>query len=458
MKLPQGPQTPAIVQMLQWIARPMPYMEECAKKYGDIFTLHLSFPILFVSHPQAIQQILTSDNKDFTAPSRANQLFAPLLGKNSVITLEGEPHFRQRQLITPPFHGERMKTYTEVITKITESVMGQWRIGQSVDARAAMQAITMRVIMQAVFGLHEGERAEELERLLAIMLEEGGSSPLRAALLYIPILQQDLGTWYPWGRFLRRRQRVNELIYAEIRERRAQADTSRTDILSLLMAAQDENGVGMTDEELRDELMTLLTAGHETTATALAWALYWIHKFPEVKEKLLAELDTVPDKSDLNTLLKLPYLNAVCNETLRIYPVAMLTFPRSVKNTLTLSGHELQPGTLVMGAIYLTHQREDLYPNPKQFRPERFLERQYSPYEFVPFGGGARRCVGTAFAQLEMKLVLATILSSLNLDLATKGDILPRRRGLVTGPDRVIELVVQGQRQVKTSLLEKVSS
>ncbi|MUG98436.1 cytochrome P450 [Scytonema sp. UIC 10036] len=447
-KLPNTVRTPGLIQILHWILSPMGQMEACAKRYGDIFTLNLMRPVVFVSNPQALQQILTSDTKEFEAPSDWNTVFEPMLGKNSVITLSGEAHRRQRQLLMPPFHGDRMKVYGQVMSQVTEEVMSQWQIDKPFSVRNAMQAIALRVIMQAVFGLYNSDRAEEIEKTLCLLLDERENTPIRVLQLYFPALQKDLGPQSPWGKFLRNRAKAHQLLQEEIQERREQPDASRTDILSLLMAATDEDGQPMTDEELRDELMTLLIAGHETTATGLTWAIYWIHKLPEVKEKLQAELDSLSDLTDYSTLLKLPYLNAVCCETLRIYPVGMLTFPRVVKTPVSMCGYDLKPGTILLGSIYLTHQREDLYPEPKLFKPERFLERQFSPYEYLPFGGGVRRCIGTAFAQFEMKVVLATILSQLDLALVTKNDIKPKRRGLVTGPHRPIEMAVISPHQV----------
>ncbi|MBD2167097.1 cytochrome P450 [Calothrix membranacea FACHB-236] len=456
MKLPNGPKSPAFVQMLQWIFQPMPFMAACAERYGDIFTMQLNPPVVFVSNPEALQQILTSDTKEFAAPSDWNKVFEPMLGKNSVITVSGEVHRRQRQLLMPPFHGDRMRTYGQVINDVTAQVISQWEIGKTFCARSAMQIITMRVIMQAVFGLYEGPRAQELEQVLATMLNE--NSPLRVVELYFPALRLDFGPRSSWGRFLRRRQRVHQLLNEEIQERRENPDPSRTDILSLLMAARDEAGEAMTDEEIRDELMTLLTAGHETTATALTWALYWIHKLPSVQQKLVQEIDSLGENSDPSSVFKSPYLNAVCCEALRIYPVGMLTFPRVVKTPVSLCGHDLEPGTIVLGSIYLTHQREDLYPQHQEFKPERFLERQFSPYEFLPFGGGARRCIGMAFAQFEMKVILAKILSSWDLALVDQNlEILPKRRGLVTGPNRSIQLIAKKQHQLPSRTLESSS-
>lgn len=459
MKQLQGPQSPTFVQILQWIFRPMSYMEECARRYGDLFTMRLGTdfdPIVFVSNPKALQQILSNDTtKQFAAPGDMNRIFEAFVGKQSVITLSGVQHQRQRQLMMPPFHGDRMRTYAETIAKVTEEIMSSWQVGQSFSARSATQTITLRVIMQAVFGLYDGPRAQQLEKLLSEMLDKG-STPLSVIMLYFPFLQKDLGAWSPWGQFCRRLEQVDKLIYEEIRERRANFDPSRTDILNLLMAARDEAGEAMTDEELRDELMTLLTAGHETTATALAWAFYWIHKIPEVREKLLAELDTLGENPDPNAIFKLPYINAVYCETMRIYPVGMLTFPRVVQEPVNLAGYDLQPGTVLIGSIYLTHRRKDLYPESEKFNPERFLERQFSPYEFLPFGAGARRCIGFAFAQFEMKMVLAKVLSTLDLELADNTEVKPVRRGLVTAQNRSIQLLVKGKRTVKPRSLEAV--
>jgi cytochrome P450 len=313
-----------------------------------------------------------------------------------------------------------------------------------------MQRISLRVILRAVFGLAEGARYQQLEQLLSSMLE-GIGSPLSASLLYFPFLQRNLGPLSPWASFMRRLNQIDQLLYTEIQERREQPDPSRTDILSLLMSARDEMGAAMTDEELRDELMTLLIAGHETTATALTWTLYWIHHLPKVREKLLQELDSLGDARDSSAIFRLPYLNAVCAETLRIYPIGMLTFPRVVKTPLQLMGYQLEPDTILVGCIYLTHHRQDLYPEPKQFKPERFLERQFSPYEYLPFGGGSRRCIGMAFAMFEMKVVLATVLSRYDLALADNRPVRPLRRGL-TSASSDVRLVVTDQRLQKSGV------
>jgi cytochrome P450 len=445
MSLPNGPATPAIWQMFHWITNPFSFMRDCTRDYGDCFTVKLGekfAPVVFFSHPQALQTILTSDDsKVFDAPGELNGLFEPFLGTQSVIGLSGDRHRRMRQLMMPPFHGERMRSYGQLIGEITENVIRSWTVGQSFEVRESMQAISMRVILGAVFGLAAGSRYQQLEKLLGTMLDEM-SNPLSVSLLYLPILRQDFGSLSPWGSFVRRRQQVDQLIYDEIAERRSQPDSARNDILTLLMSARDEAGETMTDVELRDELMTLLVTGHETTATALTWALYWVQKFPKVRDRLLQELQELDDPNDANALLRLPYLNAVCSETLRIYPVGMLTFPRVVSKPVEVMGHSLEPGTIVIGSIYLTHHREDLYPDSDQFRPERFLERQFSPFEHLPFGGGSRRCIGMAFALFEMKVVLSKILSHAELILANTNPVQPVRRGLTSGASPV-QLVVK---------------
>ncbi|MDB9453740.1 cytochrome P450 [Dolichospermum circinale] len=453
--LPQ-PKGLSIIQVLNWIFRPMPYMVECAKKYGDVFALKLQGnlpPMLFVYSPEAMQQVLSNDQKELEAPGDLNSIFEYLLGKNSVISLSGKAHQRQRQLIMPPFHGERMRTYAELIENITIKVFNQQPKNQSFNIRNITQDITLQVMMEAVVGIYEGERAEKLKHFLCEILEQG-STPWRVIFLYFPKLKETFGISEIWRQQMKKQQQADQLIYQEIRERRENFDPKRTDILNLLISAEDENGQPMTDAELRDELMTLLVAGHETTATAISWAFYWIHKFPEVKEKLLAELDSLGENYDSNTVFKLPYLTAVCNETLRICPVGMLTFPRRVKTPISLCGYQLEPGTIVMGSIYLAHHREDTYPEHEKFRPERFLEKQFSPYEFLPFGGGARRCIGLAFAQMEMKLILAKVLKTWSIKLVDTHEIKPKRRGLVTGPSSPINLEIQNIRQPKSAILQ----
>ncbi|MFB2968914.1 cytochrome P450 [Aerosakkonema sp. BLCC-F183] len=445
-KQPQSVKVSRILQTFRGILWPIKYLEKAFLEYGDIYKAEFAgFPTqVVIANPQAIQQIFTADPKLFNS-GEANKILQPLFGNYSLLLHDGEYHQRQRKLLIPPFHGERMKAYGEIVCDIAEEVISKWTIDKPFEARSSMQEISLRVILRTIFGLDEGERYEKLRQLLTLLLDTTGS-PLRSSFVFLEVLQKDLGAWSPWGKFLRLKQQINELLYAEIRERRAKNDLSGEDILTLMMSARDEEGQPMTDEELKDELMTLLFAGHETTATALAWALYWIHRQPEVREKLLIELDTLGENPDANAIAKLPYLNAVCSETLRIYPVLLFALPRITKAPVEIMGYRFAANTMLSPCIYLVHHREDLYPEPKRFKPERFLERQYSPYEFFPFGGSNRRCIGMAFAMFEMKLVLATILSKLELSLADNRPVVAARRGITMAPVGGVRLVLKGQR------------
>ncbi len=439
---------PEPLQALQWILDPVGLMQSNYKELGDIFRAHLlwrgSEPLVLVNSPEAVRYILSRDGgPEFSAPGEVNHILAQIVGWQNLMLLDGDRHRERRKLVMPPFHGERLKAYGQLIQTITREAIAS--AANPIDTRKLVQKITMRVILQAVFGLHAGERYQELERLLALRLDTA-STPLASAILFLPWLRRDYGPWSPGGRIRRLAEATDELLFAEIRERRANPDPERTDILSLLLAARDEAGNGLSDRDLRDELMGLLVAGHETTATALTWALYWIHALPEVKAKLVAELDSVAASGDPAQFVRLPYLSAVCNETLRIYPVAMVTFPRRVEVPVEICGCAIEPGTLLMGCIYLIHHREDLYPEPERFRPERFLERQFAPHEFIPFGGGARRCVGAALAQYELKIVLGTILTQFDLALANNRPVRPSRRGVTLGQNGPVLLRNLGER------------
>lgn len=448
MQLPNTLNKPYFLQKIQWAIDPVGYMESAAQQYKDFFSTGIfgvkNSPV-FVYHPQALQEILTNDRKKLTAPGDANKLVEPFVGNNSVILLDGDRHRKRRQLVMPSFHGERMRVYGELISNLTEQVLSALPKNQPFLARSVTQDISLQVILKVVFGLYEGKRYEEIKQRL-MRMGDIFNSPLISSLVFFPFLQKDFGAWSPWGIFMRRRAAIDELIYAEIAERREKQNLEGVDILSLLMSAKDEDGNSMTDRELRDELMTLLQAGNETTASAMAWGLYWTHQKPEVREKLLQELDTLGENPDPMSIFKLPYLTAVCNETLRTYPVAMLTFDRVVQEPFSLMGHPLEVGTKITGCIYLLHQREDLYPQPKEFRPERFLERQFSPYEFMPFGSGARRCLGEALAVFEMKIVLAKILSSYQMTLADTKAEFPQRRGVTLTPANGVKMMITCQR------------
>jgi cytochrome P450 len=452
----KGPKSSAFIQLMNWIFRPLDFLEECDRQYGDIFKLNLMGlpPFTAVSNPQGIAEILSVDAKQFDV-GRTNNLAAGLLGDNSLVLLDGASHRRQRKLMMPPFHGEKVKSYAETICQITAKVAARWQDGQTFVAQKAMQDITLETILHVVFGLSEegtethsktgSHRYQQIKPPLIELLDLTGS-PIKASVIFLPFLQQDLGEWSPWGKVERRKGKIYELLQAEIDDRRENSELLGNDVLSLMMSARDERGEGLSDIELKDQMMTLLVAGHETTATALSWALYWVHKLPEVKQKLLAELDSLDSDADPLAISRLPYLTAVCNETLRIYPVAFIAFLRFAKSPIEVMGHHFEAKQMLAPIIYLTHHREDLYPEPKKFKPERFIEREYSPYEFLPFGGGNRRCIGYALALLEMKLVLAKILKEWDLSLTSDRPILPKRRGATIAPDNGVPLISNGKR------------
>ena len=440
-RLPNGSPAPAWMQKIQYTLKPLAYMDAAGQRYGDIFNAPVigNHPVvLFISNPQALQQIFANDTKQFIAPP--NQLMQPLVGNYSIFTLEGSRHRRERRLLMPPFHGERMRTYGQLICELVNNAMSSLSIDTSFSARKLAQEISLEVILKVVFGVCP-DRFNRLKSLM-VKLTDSLQSPFIGGLLFFPSLQKDLGSQSPWG-YLRDLQRqISELVYAEISDRH-QHQVQGSDILSLMICARDEAGQPMSDVELHDELITLMLAGHETTASAIAWALYWIHRHPQVREKLIGELHDLGKDSDPTSIVQLPYLTAVCNETLRLFPVAVLTVPREVKEPVELMGYQLEPGMRVYGCIYLTHQRPDIYPEPKSFKPERFLERQFSPYEFFPFGGGARRCIGEALALFEMKLVLATMLSHHRLAMANPEPEYPQRRGVTFAPAKGVQMILK---------------
>jgi cytochrome P450 len=354
------------------------------------------------------------------------QVMEPVTGPSSILLLDAAPHMRMRKLMLPPFHGEAIAHYAELIEQITNREIDGWREGQRVRTRSVAQRITMEVIIRAVFGISDPERIAELQRLLPRL-----SSPNPLLLL----VQRDLGRFSPWGRFIRLRDRVDGLLYEEIARRREDPERERrTDILTLLLSARDEAGEPLTDRELRDELITILLAGHETTATSIGWAFERLLRTPAALERLVAEVEA-GESSD--------YLDAVVKETLRVRPVVPEVFRAPTEET-ELGGYRFTPGTQLAASIMLVQLDPELYPpDPHEFRPERFLDGAPEPYTWVPFGGGVRRCLGAAFATLEMKVVIATILSRTRLRAPRAKAEKVRFRGVTILPSRGGEAIVE---------------
>lgn len=435
------------------ILRPVEFMERRSQKYGDFYqvTFKNSPPTIMTCNPQAIEEILTASADKFDV-GRGNKMLSFLVGDNSLLLLDGTTHKRRRKLLIPPFHGESLHRCSQQIVEITNKASDRLEVNQPFKVRSLTQEITMRVILSVVFGIDSGTRYDRLRELLTNLLDTF-NNPLNSSLIFFTWLQQDWGKYSPWGRFLLIKQEIRELIYAEIKDRREAIATNKLeyrDILSLLLMATDETGEGMSDEELHDELITLLFAGHETTASALAWLFYWIHYLPEVKGKLQQELDSLGDNTDYQAIANLPYLNAVICETLRIYPIAAGTFARVLTQPMSIMDCDFQTNTWFLISIYNLHHQEALYPNANQFNPERFLTKDYSNYEYLPFGGGNRRCIGSALALLEMKLVTATILSRCQLELTNKRQMLPVRRGLTLAPPASFKMTLAAKKVAKS--------
>jgi cytochrome P450 family 135 len=402
--LPPGPQAPRALTTARLVARSVPLMESCRRRYGEPFTLRVigAGDMVFLSDPPSLKRLFGADRTNRMSPGRSGVL-RPVLGERSVLLLEGAEHLRRRRLMLPPFHGERMRAYGQLMRDAATREIERWPLGKPFPLHPAMQSITLEVIMGAVFGVEDHARREQLRRELIGVLSETRSP--RAAAFTLPAVRR-LGAY---RRIERPLERVDVILASEIAERRADPSFSeREDILSILVGARFDDGSAMDDRELRDQLMTLLIAGHETTATALSWAFDLLFRHPEAHQRLRAEIDGGRQS----------YLDAVIAETLRIRPVIPFV-GRQLAEPAELGGYELPPGTVAMAAIYLTHTRPDVYPRPYEFRPERFLDGNPETFSWIPFGGGTRRCLGAAFAEFEMRTVLPTILARAALQPAS---------------------------------------
>ena len=400
MRLPPGPRGPAALNLLRLAERPLQTLMGWHARYGDAFTVR--YPIfgtgVYVADPQAIRQLHTGDQSDLRA-GEANAPLGVVTGQRSVLVLDGAEHLRQRRLLLPPFQGSAVTAFRATIRDVAEREVGRWRPGERFVMRDRMRALTFEVIARAVFGVEQPARIEQLRHALVGVLERQWVALLPRA------LQRDLGRHSPWGAFQMRLRAADALLYEEIGRRREAPDLdARTDVLSLLLRARDEDGGAMSDVELRDELMTMLLAGHETTATALAFAFDLLPRHPQALARLRDELASGDDA----------YLDAVVTETLRLRPIIDAN-QRKLTRPRTVAGWELPAGVAVYPAIAIVHRRPDLYPEPDAFRPERFLDGKTESYAWLPFGGGIRRCIGAALAQAEMAEVMRAIVARVEL-------------------------------------------
>jgi cytochrome P450 len=415
-----------LAQTLLGVLRPIDARLAMQRRYGDVFRTRdaIAGELVHLADRELIEQIFKWKPAQYTV-AEPRQVMEPVTGPSSILLLDGGQHMRMRKLMLPPFHGEAIAGYADQIREITEREIDTWRPGQRVRMRKVAQAITMEVIIRAVFGITDPGRVAELQAVLPRL-----SSPSPFLLL----MQRDLGPHSPWGRFLRLREHVDRLIYNEIERRRSDRNgDGHADILSLLLAARDEEGEPLSDRELRDELITILLAGHETTATSIGWAFERLLRTPAALERLTAEVQA-GESSD--------YLDAVIKETLRVRPVITEVF-RSPSEQVELGGYSFEPGSQLAASIVLVQLDPELYPpDPEAFRPERFLDGAPEPYTWVPFGGGVRRCLGATFATLEMKVVISTILHRATLRASRTGDEKARFRGVTLLPSRGGEATV----------------
>jgi cytochrome P450 len=415
--LPPGPSEPPAVQTARWLLRPISFLESCRRRFGDEFSvtfLGFQTPMVMVSDPEAIRALYTVPAHGLP-PGRSVALL-PIVGPRSVLLLEGREHLARRRLMLPPFHGERMRGYEETVREVVGREVATWPLGRAFPLHPHMQAITLEVILRAVFGITDPARREALGRRLAGLLAGTSSVGLQFGVL----LARRFGGPDPLARLASLTREIDALLAEEIAERRADP---REDILSMLVAARFEDGEPMSDAEIRDQLMTLLLAGHETTATGLAWTFDLLVRHPAALERLTAEVDGGGDA----------YLRAVVAESLRLRPVVPLA-GRRLSSELRVNGHLLPPGTDVTPAIWLTHTRADRYDEPYAFRPERFLGTPPQTYAWLPFGGGVRRCLGAAFAEMEMRVTLAEVLRARALRAASRDAERVARRNVTFSP------------------------
>ncbi|AKT36700.1 cytochrome P450 [Chondromyces crocatus] len=435
--LPPGPPLAPLHTLFAGLDTPR-FFKSCVSRYGDPFTVTLpAGKVVVTGHPDGIREIFTAEPSTFGALTQIPLL--PVLGKSSMLLLEGQAHKRERRLLMPPFHGDRMRAYGTLMRDITLRLAATLPSHGAFTAMQLTQAISLEVIIQAVFGVKQPERVKAFQDTIASYF-----SSYTVPLMFVPPLRRSFHGVSPWDRFQQTAHRFDILLDEEIAARR-RSSVEHEDILSLLLSARDEEGTPMTDEEIKDELRTMLIAGHETTAITMAWALYHVHRLPAVKARLLDELDALGPDPSPDALARASYLGAVCDEALRLDPVVILV-PRRLKAPMTLRGVALPAGIGVMGAIVLAHHDPTIFSEPDQFKPERFLDRKYSPFEYLPFGGGARRCLGAAFALYEMKIALGSLLLAHRFSLDEQGPVKAVRRNVTFGPKTGVRLRHDGVR------------
>lgn len=437
-QFPPGFTIPSAVQML-WLAfKPISFLETNRRLFGDTFTVRIKKGAwVTLSNPEDIKAVFTGKPEDLWA-GPANAVLKPVLRQNSLLLIDAPRHLSERKIMNPAFHGERMLAYGGAMAELTEKALASWPKGRRFAMHPRLQELTLDIILRTVFGMTDPARYAELRRLVVKFLGAAASPALLA--LIRPdgelTLSGDLmrKRGIPFSGLFRMLDRIDALLYAEFARRRREGVAGREDILSQFLAMQDEAGVELSDAWLRDEMMTLLLAGHETTATALAWLFYHLGNNPAVEAKLFDELaaaggrDIVPHEA-----AKLPYLDAVIKESMRLTPV-ITWVGRRLERPMQIGRWNLPAGTMVLPSIYLTHHNPEVWPDPERFDPMRFFNQPANPNAFFPFGGGARRCIGMAFANYEIKVVAARVLTRYKIRLPKNYSGAPVRRSITLTP------------------------
>jgi cytochrome P450 len=415
-KLPPGPPWPSAIQTIGWWNRPLAFHEECRRRYGNRYTVRLLGAPPFVMHsdPEHIKEIFTA-SPEVLHPGEGAKILEPVVGTYSVILLDESAHLSQRRLMLPAFHGEKMQALSDLVTEVTQREVASWPTGNEVALHPRLQGLTLEVILRAVFGIDTGPRLDAVRGALTDILDFA-TQPMTL----VPYLQKELGGHSRWGKFVALRKIADEQIYGLIDERRERGDEDGDDVLAMLLSARHEDGSPMSAQELHDELMTLLVAGHETTASSLAFGLNLLARNPHVVDELRAEDDD--------------YMTATIQEILRARPVLPNAAPRMVKEPVEIGGWEYEPGACLLANSYLVHHDPEIYSDPYSFKPERFLEEGPGTYTWIPFGGGRRRCLGASFALLEMKTVLREVLGTYDVQPGAAGVEVSRRRSITISP------------------------
>jgi cytochrome P450 len=439
--LPPGPKAPAVWQLLHYTHSPLSFLESCAHRYGDPFTIRLAGygTLVMLADPETVRDVFRGD-PHILHSGEGNEFLGLTVGPTSVLVLDDEPHARQRRILLPPLKGERMRSFFDAMRTATLEVLRAWPLGRPIRMVEPMQQITLRVILQAVLGLEPGPRLEELEGKVERLLALGRT---RYGLALIPLVPRRLVRNSRWMPYFRQMRTLDEALFALLADRRRQpAAAQGENVLADLLAASHEGGEPLSDQEIRDAVVTLLLAGHDTTALALAWAFEQIVPRADVVRNIEEELrritDGLPQADQLN---RLEYLDATIRESLRCRTILPFVV-RKTKQPFVAGGREYPPDVLLCPCNHLVHRRSDLYPDPATFRPERFLERKYAGHEWFPFGGGNRTCLGMAFALYEMKVVLATLVSQVRLARPPGIRSVPVRRGVSLAPADGARVVV----------------